>query len=366
MTILDDVAFKQALVYAACECGSEDEYGDNATARGLMSVLMNLFPADASGSDVATYIRGLRSICKTRSQLGAIDSLAERIDESDTTGSWRYWRSRSDDTWMPIETAPAEEGACFGPVLLRFGGNSPYRPAFYDLESKKQIEVPIVGMWDGRRWVSDACSAWSSDICGAGIEIKDIEPTLWAYIEPQADDELARAQTEKARLEKKLRGTSEWMNRLVTIPRKMPQSFDPVDVAGNIEHALDFSACSDEFTAGAKSAIGEIARYLSDNRQKIYDHYRKRVLDDIRNEKAWARKAKQKLDESGYSECARFSVAEWIKDGEMRIAAIAMKADPQSIVGTTVALDFEPYTVSEVRPLAGGKVGVVAEKVGGW
>lgn len=268
--------------------------------------------------------------------------------------------------WMPIETAPTEEGVRFGPVLLMLGDDGPYRPAFYELERTEAPEVPIVGMWDGSRWVSDACRAWNSDICGAGLEIEAIEPKMWGYIEPQADEELVRTQTENARLEKKLRGTSKWMNRLVTIPRKMPQSFDAVDIAGNIEHALDFSGCSDEFTAGAKSAIGEIARYLSDNRTKIYEHYRKRVLDDIRNEKAWAREARQKLDDRGYSEAPRLSVSEWVEDDGERVAVVDMKGDPKSIVGKAVALDLEPYTVSSVRPMDGGKVGIVAVKVEGW
>lgn len=268
--------------------------------------------------------------------------------------------------WMPIETALTEEGVRFGPVLLMLGDSGPYRPAFYELERAEAPEVPIVGMWDGSRWVSDACRAWNSDICGAGLEVAEIEPERWAFIPMQTDDALDRGLAEYTLLQKRLKGTAKWTNQLVAIPRKMPQSFDPVDIAGNIEHALDFSGCSDEFTAGAKSAIGEIARYLSDNRTKIYEHYRKRVLDDIRNEKAWAREARQKLDDRGYSEAPRLSVSEWVEDDGGRVAVVDMKGDPKSIVGKAVALDLEPYTVSSVRPMAGGKVGIVAAKVEGW
>lgn len=93
---------------------------------------------------------------------------------------------------------------------------------------------------------------------------------LAASVDKETQDRIAD-------LERRLLDAKPWRNQLVLIPRKMKTNFAPENIAGNIEHALDFSECSDEFTRGARSAISAIARYLTEHREETYEHYRKEV-----------------------------------------------------------------------------------------
>lgn len=108
----------------------------------------------------------------------------------------------------------------------------------------------------------------------AAKAIRGLSVQIVEQVEREETDREKELLAKISELEKRLAAAHPWRNQLVMIPRKMPQDFKPERIAGNIENALDFSQCSDEFTLGARSAIAEIARYLTENRKKVAESYR--------------------------------------------------------------------------------------------
>lgn len=91
--------------------------------------------------------------------------------------------------WQPIASAPIEAGKPFGPVLLR--GVNEWRPGFEQFGRFDYSETaPVVGMWNGREWLSDICRASDYGDGDVSIEPRPISPTEWAaFSEPVEQNE---------------------------------------------------------------------------------------------------------------------------------------------------------------------------------
>lgn len=160
-------------------------------------------------------------------------------------------------------------------------------------------------------------------------------------------------------LENRLAAAHPWRNQLVMIPRAMPDDFNPATIAGSIENALDFSECSDEFTLGARSAIAEIARYLTEHREEIKGHYRA----EINREKAWERQDKRLFDNGPYGHLPRYKAIETLENGDDTMVLVRQKSDGPPEAGAMVAIDLEPYRVKGAVPAKSGKVWLQVEFV---